>query len=107
MDTLSAAIRHTARPELLAKKENSLNRLKMAFYKNNRMDKIIITLTKDELRILARIMDHFTDYMMMGNDSAENRTGILKYYKEMKGERRDKILTLAAKIMRIDSGFIQ
>jgi len=55
------------------------------------MDKIIITLTKDELRTLAHIMDHFTDYMM-GDDRANYRVGILKYYREMEGEKRDKVL---------------
>ena len=38
------------------------------------MDKIIITLTKDELRTLAHIMDHFMDYMM-GDDRANYRVG--------------------------------
>ena len=62
------------------------------------MDKIIITLTKDGLRTLAHIMDHFTDYMM-GNDRANYRVGILKYYREMEGEKRDKVLALAKKLM--------
>jgi hypothetical protein len=62
------------------------------------MDEIIITLTKDELRTLAHIMDHFTDYML-GDDRADHRVGILKYYREMKDEKRDKVLTLAKKLM--------
>lgn len=65
------------------------------------MDKIIITLTKDELRTLARIMDDFIDYMMCG-DKADHRVGTLKYYREMKGEKRDKVLTLAKKLMGLD-----
>ncbi|MGA2407872.1 MAG: hypothetical protein ABSF81_14145 [Bacteroidales bacterium] len=65
------------------------------------MDKIIITLTKDELRTLAHIMDHFTDYMM-GDDRAYHRLRILKYYREMKGEKRDQVLTLAGKLMGLD-----
>ncbi|MDO9580998.1 MAG: hypothetical protein Q7J06_10620 [Bacteroidales bacterium] len=62
------------------------------------MDKIIITLTKDELRTLAHIMDHFT-YYMMGDDRADHRIGILNYYREMGGEKRDKVLALAKKLM--------
>ena len=65
------------------------------------MDKIIITLTKDELKTLAHIMDNFTGYMM-GDDRADYRVGILKYYREMRGEGRDKILTLAEELMRLD-----
>ena len=65
------------------------------------MDKIIITLTKDELRTLAHIMYDFT-YYMMGDDKADHRVGILKYYREMRGEGRDKILTLAEELMRLD-----
>jgi hypothetical protein len=65
------------------------------------MDKIAITLTKDELRTLAHIMDHFT-YYMMRDDKPDHRVGILKYYREMKGEGRDKILALAEELMRLD-----
>ena len=65
------------------------------------MDKIIITLTKDELKILAHIMDHFTDYMI-GYGRAYHRLGILKYYREMKSEKRDKVLTLAGELMGLD-----
>jgi hypothetical protein len=65
------------------------------------MDEIIITLTKDELRTLAHIMDNFTGYMM-GDDRADYRVGMLKYYREMKGEGRDKILTLAGKLIGLD-----
>jgi hypothetical protein len=64
------------------------------------MDKIIITLTKDELRTLAHIMDHFMDYMM-GDDRANYRVGILKYYREMEGEKRNKVLALAKKLMSL------
>ena len=62
------------------------------------MDKIIITLTKDGLRTLAHIMGHFT-YYMMGDGRAYHRIWILKYYREMEGEKRDKVLALAKKLM--------
>jgi len=65
------------------------------------MDKIIITLTKGELRTLAHIMDHFTDYMM--GDGGVHRVSILKYYREMKGEKRDKVLALTGKLMELDT----
>ena len=64
------------------------------------MDTIIITLTKDELRTLGHIIEHFKDYMM-GDARADHRVGILKYYREMIGERRDQILSLTKKLTRI------
>jgi hypothetical protein len=64
------------------------------------MDEIIITLTKDELRTLVHIIDDFIDYMMC-DDKADHRVGTLKYYREMKGKERDKVLTLVRKLMRL------
>jgi hypothetical protein len=36
---------------------------------------------------------------MMGDGRAYHRIWILKYYREMEGEKRDKVLALAKKLM--------
>jgi hypothetical protein len=59
-----------------------------------------ITLTENEIKTLAHILDHFTDYMMH-DDRPDHGLGILKSYRDVEDHRRREILMLAGKLLRI------
>jgi len=58
-----------------------------------------ITLTDQEIKTLAHIMDHFVDYMYH-DDRPDHGLGILKDYRDLPEEQKEKISMLAIKLMR-------
>jgi hypothetical protein len=58
-----------------------------------------IGLTKEEVSVLAHIMNHFTDYMAWDN-RPDHGLGILKQYRDMTSEQKGKINLLAGRLLR-------
>lgn len=61
-------------------------------------NKTRVTLTHDELRILAWFMDHYTDYLS-GDDRIDHGWNVLKLERERPMEWKTEIYTLAGKLI--------
>ena len=69
------------------------------------MKTIRLSLTEEDLRTIAHILDHFSDYMFL-DDRPDHGFGILKGYRTLPDEQRQRVITSIVKVLRAKNRMI-